>query len=54
MSWRAGTLDPAPGHWIGNATFADLVVVWARDEEDNQIKAFVVEKGTPGFTSSGR
>ncbi|MEU8691381.1 acyl-CoA dehydrogenase family protein [Streptomyces sp. NPDC048665] len=35
--------------WIGNATFADLVVVWARDLDDNQVKGFVVEKGTPGF-----
>jgi glutaryl-CoA dehydrogenase len=37
--------------WIGNATFADLVVVWARDVADNQVKGFVVEKGTPGFTA---
>jgi glutaryl-CoA dehydrogenase len=36
--------------WIGNATFADLVVVWARDEDDNHVKGFVVEKGTPGFS----
>ncbi|RZU21812.1 acyl-CoA dehydrogenase family protein [Streptomyces sp. BK239] len=36
--------------WIGNATFADLVVVWARDVDDNHVKGFVVEKGTPGFT----
>jgi glutaryl-CoA dehydrogenase len=36
--------------WIGNATFADLTVVWARDVDDNQVKGFVVEKGTPGFT----
>ncbi|MFG2800834.1 acyl-CoA dehydrogenase family protein [Streptomyces pseudovenezuelae] len=35
--------------WIGNATFADHVVVWARDEDDNHVKGFVVEKGTPGF-----
>ncbi|MET7783710.1 MULTISPECIES: acyl-CoA dehydrogenase family protein [Streptomyces] len=35
--------------WIGNATFADYVVVFARDVEDNKVKAFVVEKGTPGF-----
>lgn len=35
--------------WIGNASWADLVVVWARDEEDGQIKGFVVEKGTEGF-----
>ncbi|MFJ3776233.1 acyl-CoA dehydrogenase family protein [Streptomyces sp. NPDC090075] len=37
--------------WIGNATFADHVVVWARDVDDNQVKGFVVEKGTPGFVA---
>jgi glutaryl-CoA dehydrogenase len=36
--------------WIGNATFADYVVVWARDVADNQVKGFVVESGTDGFT----
>jgi len=36
--------------WIGNATFADYVIIWARDEADRQVKGFVVEKGTPGFT----
>lgn len=36
--------------WIGNATFADYVVVWARDVDDNHVKGFVVEKGTPGFS----
>ncbi|MGW2685085.1 acyl-CoA dehydrogenase family protein [Streptomyces sp. NPDC001414] len=35
--------------WIGNATFADYVVVFARDVDDDEVKAFVVEKGTPGF-----
>ncbi|MFF3950201.1 acyl-CoA dehydrogenase family protein [Streptomyces sp. NPDC001902] len=35
--------------WIGNATFADYVVVWARDVDDDHVKGFVVEKGTPGF-----
>ena len=38
--------------WIGNGTFADLVVVWARDIADDQVKGFVVERGTPGFTTS--
>ncbi|QUH00605.1 acyl-CoA dehydrogenase family protein [Saccharopolyspora erythraea] len=38
--------------WIGNGTFADLVVVWARDEADGNVKGFVVEKGTPGFTAT--
>ncbi|MEU6483704.1 acyl-CoA dehydrogenase family protein [Streptomyces sp. NPDC046887] len=37
--------------WIGNGTFADLVVIWARDEADGNVKGFVVEKGTPGFTA---
>ncbi|HYH33489.1 MAG TPA: acyl-CoA dehydrogenase family protein [Pseudonocardia sp.] len=30
--------------WIGNASFADVVVVWARDVADDRVKAFVVEK----------
>ncbi|ARH94226.1 acyl-CoA dehydrogenase family protein [Streptomyces sp. MOE7] len=38
--------------WIGNGTFADLVIVWARDEADNHVKGFVVEKGTPGFSAA--
>src|SRR3954452_8950277 len=36
--------------WIGNAAFADLVVIWARDEADRQVKGFVVEKDTDGMT----
>ncbi len=36
--------------WIGNATFADLIVIWARDVADDAVKGFVVEKDTPGFT----
>jgi glutaryl-CoA dehydrogenase len=35
--------------WIGNASIADVVVVWARDTDDGQVKGFLVEKGTPGF-----
>jgi glutaryl-CoA dehydrogenase len=35
--------------WIGNATIADVVVVWARDVADGRVKGFLVEKGTPGF-----
>jgi len=38
--------------WIGNATFADYIVIWARDTGDNQVKGFVVEKGTPGLTTT--
>lgn len=35
--------------WIGNATFADLVIIWARDLDDGKVKGFIVEKGNPGF-----
>jgi glutaryl-CoA dehydrogenase len=38
--------------WIGNATFADLIVIWARDEADGEVKGFVVEKGTPGLVAT--
>lgn len=38
--------------WIGNATFADLIVVWARDVDDNQVKGFVVPASAPGFTAT--
>ncbi|MGW2209652.1 acyl-CoA dehydrogenase family protein [Streptomyces sp. NPDC001781] len=36
--------------WIGNATFADLVIVWAKDEADGEVKGFVVQQGAEGFT----
>src|SRR5579872_5913078 len=36
--------------WITNGTLADVALVWARTEEG--IRGFLVEKGTPGFTTS--
>ncbi|WP_343746757.1 acyl-CoA dehydrogenase family protein [Chitinophaga sp.] len=36
--------------WIGNATFADVIVIWARDVDDNQVKGFLLRKGTPGLS----
>jgi glutaryl-CoA dehydrogenase len=35
--------------WIGNATIAAVVVVWARCEDDGQVKGFLVETPTPGY-----
>jgi glutaryl-CoA dehydrogenase len=35
--------------WITNGTIADVAVVWAKLE--GKIRGFLVEKGTPGFTS---
>jgi glutaryl-CoA dehydrogenase len=37
--------------WIGNGSIADVVVVWARDTADGQVKGFLVEKGAPGFVA---
>jgi glutaryl-CoA dehydrogenase len=37
--------------WIGNASFADLIIIWARDEETDRVLGFVVEKDTAGFTA---
>jgi glutaryl-CoA dehydrogenase len=37
--------------WIGNATWCDISIIWARDVADNQVKGFIVEnKNTPGFS----
>ncbi|OJF13860.1 acyl-CoA dehydrogenase family protein [Couchioplanes caeruleus] len=38
--------------WIGNGTFADLIVVWARDVADDQVKGFVVHQDNPGFAAT--
>jgi glutaryl-CoA dehydrogenase len=37
--------------WIGNATFADVIIIWARDEESNQVKGFLLRKGNPNYTA---
>jgi glutaryl-CoA dehydrogenase len=36
--------------WITNGCIADLAIVWAKTEEG--VRGFLVEKGTPGFTTS--
>ncbi|MEP6962150.1 MAG: acyl-CoA dehydrogenase family protein, partial [Acidobacteriota bacterium] len=36
--------------WITNGSAADVAVVWARAEEG--VRGFLIERGTPGFTSS--
>ena len=34
--------------WIGNASIADVTIVWARDG-NGDVGGYLVEKGTPGF-----
>ena len=38
--------------WIGNATFSDWVVIYARDLADNQVKGFLVDTATPGYAAT--
>lgn len=38
--------------WIGNATFADVVIIWARDVADGQVKGFLVETPSEGFVAT--
>jgi len=38
--------------WIGNATIAAVVVVWARSDADGQVKGFLVETPTPGYDAT--
>jgi len=38
--------------WIGNATFADYIIIWARDVSDGQVKGFVVERETAGLSTT--
>lgn len=35
--------------WIGNATWGDLTIVWARDVDDGQVKGFIVQNKSAGF-----
>ena len=38
--------------WIGNATFSDWVVIYARDVADNQVKGFLVDTGSEGYSAT--
>ncbi|WP_022893605.1 acyl-CoA dehydrogenase family protein [Agromyces subbeticus] len=38
--------------WIGNATFSDITIIWAKDVADDQVKGFIVPTSTPGYTAT--
>ncbi|MEZ5364378.1 MAG: acyl-CoA dehydrogenase family protein [Bryobacterales bacterium] len=38
--------------WITNGSIADVAVVWAKYGQTDEVRGFLVEKGTPGFTTS--
>ncbi len=37
--------------WITNGSIADLALVWAKDAADHEIYGYLVERGTPGFST---
>jgi glutaryl-CoA dehydrogenase len=38
--------------WIGNATFSDITIIWAKDEADGQVKGFIVPTSSPGYRTT--
>jgi glutaryl-CoA dehydrogenase len=38
--------------WIGNGTFCDYMLVWARDEADGAVRGFIVGASLPGVSRS--
>ncbi|OMO97588.1 Acyl-CoA oxidase/dehydrogenase, type 1 [Corchorus olitorius] len=38
--------------WIGNSTFADVLVIFARNTTTNQINGYIVKKGSPGLAAT--
>jgi alkylation response protein AidB-like acyl-CoA dehydrogenase len=50
---EGGYLMNGNKRWIGNATFADYICLWARNPaENNNIQCFIVEKGSKGLTTT--
>ncbi|MCP2031695.1 glutaryl-CoA dehydrogenase [Okibacterium sp. HSC-33S16] len=47
-SW---TLNGAK-RWIGNATFSDVTIIWAKDTADGQVKGFIVRTDSPGYSAT--
>ncbi|MEB2283437.1 MAG: acyl-CoA dehydrogenase [Polyangiaceae bacterium UTPRO1] len=35
--------------WITNGSIADVAIVWAKTTPDDEIRGFLVERGTPGY-----
>ncbi|MCI2958032.1 acyl-CoA dehydrogenase family protein [Agromyces atrinae] len=38
--------------WIGNATFSDITIIWAKDADDGQVTGFIVPTSTPGYSAT--
>lgn len=38
--------------WIGNATFSDITIIWAKSTVDSAVKGFIVPTSTPGYSAT--
>ncbi len=48
---RDGWLLNGSKAWITNGSMSHIAVVWAKTDGDDEIRGFIVEKGTKGFTT---
>jgi len=46
---EGGYLINGTKRWIGNATHADLIIIWARNTESKHVEGFILEKGMKGL-----
>jgi glutaryl-CoA dehydrogenase len=37
--------------WITNGTLADIAIVWAKTDENDKIRGFIIERGTKGYSA---
>ncbi|XP_006429416.2 acyl-coenzyme A oxidase 4, peroxisomal [Citrus clementina] len=49
---EGGWIIEGQKRWIGNSTFADVLVVMARNTTTKKINAFIVKKDAPGLTAT--
>jgi len=48
---RDGWLLNGSKAWITNGSMAHIAVVWAKTDENDEIRGFIVERGTKGFST---
>jgi acyl-CoA oxidase len=49
--WVRGKRHITGQLWTGHGTFADCLVVWARNTTSDQVNAFIVKTGTVGMST---
>ncbi|GLT89412.1 hypothetical protein SLE2022_073930 [Rubroshorea leprosula] len=47
---KGGWILEGQKRWIGNSTFADVLVIFARNTTTNEINGYIVKKDAPGLT----